>query len=184
MACSTEKLPGLWRGGNCWKLMQMLADDRLRRDEHEGVLDEPAHVVAGFVLGPFERVGSQIEQLRQAKLHQRLRPDIKAMRLLLHEHCLPLVVAKAREVAVIGPIEEFAALVRALAGEEVALVVAVEMNLEVLAGGIVALQKLVLDVRFAGRGDQRGCPVLGGENLVDLGSGGTWPGQRTIAGTR
>ena len=62
MACSTENEPGLWRGGNCWKLMQMLPDDRLRGNEHEGVLDEPLHIVAGFVLGPLERVGSQVEQ--------------------------------------------------------------------------------------------------------------------------
>jgi len=40
---------------------QMLCHDRLRRDEHEGMLDEPPHVVARLVLGPFERVGAQIE---------------------------------------------------------------------------------------------------------------------------
>ncbi len=171
MACSTEKLPGRCRGGNCLEALQMLADDRLRGDEHERMLDEPAHVIAGFVLGPFERIGSQVEQLRQAKLHHRLRPDSQAVRLLLQEHRLPLIVAKAREVAVIGPVEEFAALVRALAGEEVALVVAVEMNLEVLAGGVVALQELVLDVRLAGGGHQRGGPILGREDVVDLGSG-------------
>ena len=170
MACSTEKLPGFWRGGNCWKLIEMLRHDRLRRDEHEGVLDEPSHVVAGLVLGPLERIGAQVEQHGQAQLHHRLRPDIEAVRLLLHEHRLPLLVAKAGEVAVVGPVEEFAALVRALAGEQVALVVAVEVNLEGLAGGIVALQQLVLDVRLAGRGDQRRRPVLGREDVVDLGA--------------
>ena len=40
----------------------MLPHDRLRREQHEGVLDEPPHVVARLVLGPFERVGAQIEQ--------------------------------------------------------------------------------------------------------------------------
>ena len=92
------------------------------------------------------------------------------MRLLLHEHRLPLLVAKAGKVAVVGPVEEFAALVRALARKQVALVVAVEVNLESLAGGIVALQQLVLDVRLAGRRDQRRRPVLGGEDVVDLGA--------------
>ena len=123
----------------------MLRDERLRRDEHEGVLDEPSHVVARLVLGPLERVGAQVEQHRQAQLHHRLRPDIEALRLLLQEHRLPLVVAQAGQVAVVGPVEELAALVRALAGEQVALVVAVEVNLEGLAGGLVALQELVLD---------------------------------------
>ena len=75
MACSTEKEPGFWRGGNCWKLIRCCADDRLRRDEHEGVLDEPAHVIARLVLRPLERIGAQVEQQRQAELHQRLRPD-------------------------------------------------------------------------------------------------------------
>src|SRR5262245_14873885 len=39
----------------------MLRHDRLRRNDHEGVLDEPAHVVAGFVLRALERVGAQVE---------------------------------------------------------------------------------------------------------------------------
>ena len=43
----------------------MLPHDRLGRDEHKGVLDEPTHVVARFVLGPFKRIGSQVEQLGQ-----------------------------------------------------------------------------------------------------------------------
>ena len=114
----------------------MLPHDRLRRDQHEGVLDEPPHVVAGLVLGPLERIGAQVEQRRQAQLDHRLRPDIEAVRLLLQEHRLPLLVAKPGEVAVVGPVEELAALVRALAGEQITLVVAVEVNLEVLAGGV------------------------------------------------
>ena len=142
MACSTEKLPGFWRGGNCWKLTRCCATSACAGTQHEGVLDEPSHVVAGLVLGPLERVGAQVEQHGQAQLHHRLRPDIEAMRLLLQEHRLPLLVAQAGKVAVVGPVEELAALVRALAGEQVALVVAVEVNPEGLAGGVVALQQL------------------------------------------
>jgi hypothetical protein len=41
-----------------------------------------------------------------------------------------LIEAKAREVAVIGPIKELAALIGAFIGEEFALVVAVEVHLE------------------------------------------------------
>jgi hypothetical protein len=48
MACSTENEPGLWRGG---KAYEVLRHERLRRQQHEGMLDEPPHIVAGFVLG-------------------------------------------------------------------------------------------------------------------------------------
>src|ERR1700719_4217505 len=41
---------------------------------------------------------------------------------------VPLLTAQACEVAVVGPVEEFAALDRAPAGEEVALVVAVSLS--------------------------------------------------------
>ena len=97
-----------------------------------------------------------------------LRPDIEPMRLLLEEDRLPLVVAQAGEVAVVGPIEELAACVLTLAGQQVALIIAVEMNLEGLAGGIVALEKLGLDLRLAGGRDERRRPILGREDLVDL----------------
>jgi hypothetical protein len=45
-----------------------------------------------------------------------------------------LVVTQAGEVAVVGPVEELAARIGALAGEHVALVVAVEVHLETFAG--------------------------------------------------
>ena len=148
----------------------MLPHDRLSRNEHEGVLDEPPDVVASFMLGPLERIGAEVEQRRQAKLNHRLRPDVEPMRLLFHEDRLPLVVAKSGEVAVVGPVEELAALVGALAGEKVALIVAVEVNLEVLPGGVITRQQLVLDVGLTGRRDQRWRPVLCRKNVVDLGS--------------
>ncbi len=111
----------------------MLSHDRLRRDDHECVLDEPSHVVAGFVLRPLERIGAQIEQHWKAQLNHRLLPDTEALGLLFEEHRLPLIVAKASKVAVVGPVEELAALVRPLAAKKVTLVVAVEVNLEGLA---------------------------------------------------
>jgi len=37
----------------------MLRHHRLRRGEHESVLNEPAHVVTGLLLGPLERVGAR-----------------------------------------------------------------------------------------------------------------------------
>ena len=63
----------------------MLPHDPLRRNHHEGMLDEPAHVVAGLVLRPLERVGAQVEQHRQAQLNHWLLPDTEALRLLLQE---------------------------------------------------------------------------------------------------
>ena len=57
------------------------------------------------------------------------------MGLLLHEHYLLLIVAKTREVAVVSPVKELAALVGAFAGKQIALVVAIEMNLERFVSG-------------------------------------------------
>ena len=94
----------------------MLPHDRLRRHDHEGVLDEPSDVVAGFVLRPLEGIGSQVEQHGQAELNHRLLPDTKSFSLLLQEHGLPLFISKAGKISVVGPVEEFAALVRTFAG--------------------------------------------------------------------
>src|SRR5437762_14196555 len=92
------------------------------------------------------------------------------MRLLLHKDSLPLVVAQPCKVAVIGPVEEFAALCWTLAGKKIALVIAIKMNLEGLAGSVVALQKFVGDIGFARRREQRRRPILGREQIVDLSS--------------
>src|ERR1700730_400972 len=146
-----------------WKLnktRQVLPHDALRRDNYERMLDEPSHVVARLVLRPLERIRAQIEQHRKTQLYHRLLPDIEAFGLLFQEHRLPLFVAKAGKVAIVGPIEELAALVRTLAREQIALVVAVQVNREVLSCRVIALQKLVLDVGLAGCSDQSRRPVL------------------------
>jgi hypothetical protein len=52
------------------------------------------------------------------------------MRLLLHEHHFVLVVMQSGEVAIVGPVKELVARVGALGGEQVALVVAVKVDLE------------------------------------------------------
>src|SRR5262245_35147190 len=92
------------------------------------------------------------------------------MRLLFHKYGFPLVVTEAVKVAVIGPIEEFTPLVGTLASEKFTLVVAIEMDPEVVARGGVAIKKFGLDIRCTGGGDQRRCPVLGGEEVVDPGA--------------
>ena len=84
----------------------------------------------------------------------------------------PQVSAAARaqcgDAAVVGPVEELAALVGAHAGEKIPLVIAVEVNREGFARGVVTLQELVFDIRLTGRGNQRGHPVLRREDVVDL----------------
>jgi hypothetical protein len=102
--------------------LQVLRHDRLRRDEHKGVLHEPPHVVARLVLGPLEGVRAQIEQGGHTQRYHRLSPDRETVRLLLHEHRLPLLVAQAGKVAFVGPVEEFAPLVGAATSEQIALV--------------------------------------------------------------
>src|SRR4029079_8800805 len=132
------------------------------------MLNEPPDVVAGFMLGSLERIGSEVKKGRQAQLDHGLLPDAEAFSLLLHEYSLPLLVAKAGKIAVVRPVEKFAALIDALAGKKVALVVTVEVDLEVLATGIVAHQQLCLDIGLAGRCDQRRRPVLCRKDVVDL----------------
>src|ERR1700730_2504444 len=112
-----------------WELYearQMLSHDRLRRDDHERVLDEPPHVVAGFVLCPLERVRAQIKQHGKPQLHHWLLPYTEAFGLLFEEHRFPLIITKASQVAVVGPVEELAAFVWPLATKKVTLVIPVE----------------------------------------------------------
>jgi hypothetical protein len=63
--------------------------------------------------------------------------------LLLKDDHPPLIVAEAGQVAFVDPVEEFAALVVA-SGKRIMLVIAVEMNLEDLAVGLVAVQHFSL----------------------------------------
>src|SRR5262245_60108625 len=44
----------------------VLPHDRLRWHQQESVFDEPAHVVAGLVLRPLERIGANVEYPGQA----------------------------------------------------------------------------------------------------------------------
>jgi hypothetical protein len=50
-----------------------------------------------------------------------------------------LIVTESAQVAIVRPVEEFAALVRSRAGQEIALIVAVEVHLEGFPGGAVAV---------------------------------------------
>src|SRR5262250_2935515 len=90
------------------------------------------------------------------------------MRPLFHEHCLPLVIAKASQVAIIGPVKELSPSVGTHATKKIPLIVAVQVHLEGLATSTVALQKSALDVWLANRRQQGRCPVLGRKQIVDL----------------
>ena len=93
---------------------------RLRGNEHKGALDEPADVIAGFVLGSLERIGSQVEQRWQANWTMGCADRAKpwAFCSMIRPS---MVVAKTAD-AVDSPVEDSAALIGALAGEKVALI--------------------------------------------------------------
>ena len=84
----------------------------------------------------------------------------RALRALLGEHQLPVVVAQPREVAIVREIEEFLAGARGNLAREVRQhVVAVEVDLVVGSPGRVALEQLLLQCGYAGRVGQRRHPV-------------------------
>ena len=104
---------------------------------------------------------------------------------LLAEHHLPVLVAHRHELGVVVDVEELLARgLLLLAGEHRQLVVAVEVHLERLAHRVVAREQLVLDVRLAGRGQQRREPVERAKISLLTCPGRMRPGQRIIAGTR
>src|SRR3954447_21498512 len=123
----------------------MLPHNRLRGHDHERVLDKPSDIVARFMLGALERIGAQVEQHGKAELNHRLLPDAETFGLLLEKNCFPLLEAKPGEVAVIGPVKKFSTFVGALSCQQVALIIAVKVNLEVLARRVIALEQLFLD---------------------------------------
>src|SRR5262245_16725145 len=44
--------------------LQMLTHNVLRRNEHESAFNSPLGVFSGLELGPLERIGAQVDQLR------------------------------------------------------------------------------------------------------------------------
>ena len=96
----------------------MLPHDRLRGDQNERVLNEPFVICAGLVVPKLKGVRDKLNMFGARNGTKRLHPDFQAMRLLLHEHHLVLVVPQAGEVAIVRPIEELAALVGAVAGKK------------------------------------------------------------------
>jgi hypothetical protein len=106
------------------------------------------------------------------------------MRLLLHEHHFVLVVTQPGEVAVVSPVKELVAWVGALGGEQVALVVAVKMNLEGLAASVVPSRSLPLMSGVPAAATRVGTQSSAEKMSLTSVCGCMSPGQRIIAGTR
>jgi hypothetical protein len=115
------------------------------------MFDEPFVIVARFNFSALQGVRPEIEQFRRTQRFEWVQPNLETMRGLLHENGLILIIAKAGEIAIVGPIEEFVALVRPLASENIALVVAIEMNLEGPFASGVTLQELRPNARLSCR---------------------------------
>ena len=117
------------------------------------MVEHPVPVGVGGDVGPLVGIGEQVEDLGHPQLHEGLGPDLASSLLaLLLEHKLPVVVAQAHQVAVVGEVEELlaGALVR-LARPVVEHVVAIEMDAERFVPHLVSREQFLLDLRLAGR---------------------------------
>ncbi len=101
------KLAGFWRGSELEQCLEVLGNERLRRDEQEGMVEHPVVVGVGRDVGSLERVGPEVEQLGHSQLHHGLTPDPHgAGRPLLQEDELEVVVAKSGDIGVVGDVED------------------------------------------------------------------------------
>ena len=116
---------------------------------------------------------AQVVQVREAQLGELTLPHADRrlggdLRVLLEERGFPILVADGHQVAVVGPIDEF--LPRRLlhlALQERHEVVAIEVDLEGLAVGLVALHHLGDEVGLARGGGERGDQIFMGADIVD-----------------
>src|SRR5580704_4017194 len=110
----------------------------------------------------------QVVELRDAKLGERLAPDQQGAGLtsLLKDN-LPVREPHPDEIGIVVEIDEIGSCRRVLLACQIRqLVVAIEMNLEGLARGLIAGEKLFLDVGFAGGREQRRTPVEPTDDFV------------------
>src|SRR5262249_7712701 len=84
-----------------------LRDVLLRRHHDESVVHPPPSVIDAFVVGAFERIGAQVEELRESQRHERVLPHIQALRTLFGKDNLPLVITQTDERTVIVEVEKF-----------------------------------------------------------------------------
>src|SRR6185436_16731001 len=99
-----------------------------------------------------ERIGTEVEQLRETQRDERILPYGEAFAALLLEHDFPVVVTQPHQRAVIVPVEELLAWVLSLARQSIGDVVAVEVNLGGLFPDLHTLHQLLFDIGDTRRG--------------------------------
>ena len=100
----------------------------------------------GGDVGPFVRIGPQVEYLRHPQGDEGLGPDAHGSSdSLLHEDDLPVVVAQSGQLLVVVDVDErFAGALLRLSGKVRQEVVAVEMHFVGCAPGLIALESFWL----------------------------------------
>src|SRR5947209_15016498 len=131
---------------------------------HEPLVEEALCAVQGpvdRVAEALERVEAQVGDRRRVHVDLAAEPAVG----LLDEAVLEVVDPYGAERA-LAEVVDFVAVGRALAGDHVQLVVTVEMVLVGHVADLLAFEQLLLDVRIAGGGDERGEPIEAGDDPV------------------
>src|SRR5277367_5232490 len=135
---------------------ELRRDQRLHLVQLGHVIDHPVQIGVGVEFGPFERVATEADYVRQAKLHERLGPLSQRIGALYRQIELPVANPHRDELAVIAEVYDgVSRALRHLSGEVWDLIVAVEMDVEGLAVDRAAVEELFGDVGVACDGKQR-----------------------------
>src|SRR5262245_53723458 len=140
------------------ELSHLLLDE----DEAPEFVFEPLSLLQGLPhASSLQRVQAEVRQDRPVDLDCAAKPALR----LINEAVF--VVADAhRAERRLGEVENFVALRRPLAGDEVELVVAVEVNFVSFVAELLALLQILDDVRVAGGGHEGREPVETGHQAV------------------
>ena len=138
------------------------------------MIQQPVPIGVGGDVGTFVGIGEQVEDLRHPQLGEWFGPDLQGARLaLLLKDKLPVVVAQAHQIAVVGEVEELPpGALLGFALPIVKLVVTIQVDMEVFVAHLVALHQLVFDRRFAGGGQQRRQPIKVADQAREIDAGG------------
>ncbi len=166
MTASRLNDAGFWRG-ELLEVLDLARNRRLHAVDDVDVRKHPIPVGVRVLVGAFERIASEVEDLRRPELHERFEPAHQLVGALLHQHDLPVLHPDAEDVAVVAHIEEDVpwALLR-FAGEIRQHVHPVDVDLKGLVAHLVAVEKLGRDIRLSGGGEQRRQPVLMADDAV------------------
>ena len=148
--------------------LDLLRGQRRRRIDGKDVIEHPLPIGVRVLIRPLEWVAPQVKELGQAHLDKGLRPELHRLGPLLVVDQLPVADPERHDLAVVvGVVEPVARAFVGLAGQVGQQVVAVDVDVEGLVAGLVALEQFLLDVRVAGCGQQRGQPLLVGDDAVE-----------------